>query len=166
MGSTSPPVCREIECTIASLAVTALRERRAVAERRRPQIPLLLGVLLAAACHKAPPPQTPAGDALAVKAVHEPLVIAAWAEPKRLPAGGGEAQILIRIQRPGGKPFAGVEVRLQTSEGTLFSAGRVLKTDKRGMTRDRLTTRRTATVTLNAGGTRYRFPVPVEPRGR
>jgi hypothetical protein len=34
-------------------------------------------------------------------------------------------------------------------------------TDERGMTRDRLTTRRTATITMNAGGTRYRFQVPV-----
>ena len=72
----------------------------------------------------------------------------------------------MRIQRPGGKPFKGVEVRLQTSEGTLFSAGRVLVTDGRGMTRDRLTTTKTATITLNAGGTRYRFPVPVEKRRR
>jgi hypothetical protein len=34
-------------------------------------------------------------------------------------------------------------------------------TDAQGMTRDRLTTRKTAVVTLNAGGTRYRFQVPV-----
>jgi hypothetical protein len=38
----------------------------------------------------------------------------------------------------------------------------VLTTDAQGMTRDRLTTRRTTTITLNAGGTRYRFQVPVE----
>jgi len=31
------------------------------------------------------------------------------------------------------------------------------------MTRDRLSTRRTATVTVNAGGTRYRFKVAVAP---
>jgi hypothetical protein len=29
------------------------------------------------------------------------------------------------------------------------------------MTRDRLTTKTTTTITLNAGGTRYRFQVPV-----
>jgi hypothetical protein len=37
----------------------------------------------------------------------------------------------------------------------------VLVTDAAGMTRDRLTARKTAVVTLNAGGTRYRFQVPV-----
>jgi hypothetical protein len=31
------------------------------------------------------------------------------------------------------------------------------------MTRDRLTARKTAVITLNAGGTRYRFQVPVAP---
>jgi hypothetical protein len=127
---------------------------------------LLLGAVLAGACHKAAPPQAPGGDPLQVKVVEQPLVVSAWAEPKSLPPGGGEAQILVRIQRPGSRPFKGVEVRLQTSEGTLFSAGRVLVTDGRGMTRDRLTTTKTATITLNAGGTRYRFPVPVEKRRR
>lgn len=127
---------------------------------------LLLCAVLAAACHQAVPPQAPGGDPLQVKIVEQPLVVSAWAEPKQLPPGGGEAQILVRIQRPGGRPFKGVEVRLQTSEGTLFSAGRVLVTDGRGMTRDRLTTTKTATITLNAGGTRYRFPVPVEKRRR
>jgi hypothetical protein len=53
-----------------------------------------------------------------------------------------------------------VEVRLVTSSGTLYSGGRVLVTDTQGMTRDRLTTRQAATITLNAGGTRYRFRVP------
>jgi len=37
----------------------------------------------------------------------------------------------------------------------------VLVTDASGMTRDRLITKKTATITLNAGGTRYRFRVPV-----
>ena len=59
-------------------------------------------------------------------------MVAAWAEPKALPAGGGQAQIMVRIQRRGGKRFPGVEVRLRSSGGT-----------------------------LNAGGTRYRFQVPV-----
>jgi hypothetical protein len=54
-------------------------------------------------------------------------------------------------------------VRLSTSSGTLFSGGRVLVTDAQGMTRDRLTARRPAVITLNAGGTRYRFQVPVAP---
>jgi hypothetical protein len=101
------------------------------------------------------------GEPLQVKVVEEPIVVAAWAEPRQLPAGGGEVQILVRIQKRGGRPFPGVEVRLATSHGSLFSASRVLVTDAQGMTRDRLTLRRTAAITLNAGGTRYRFEVPV-----
>jgi hypothetical protein len=96
-----------------------------------------------------------------VKVVEEPIVVAAWAEPRELPPGGGQAQILVRIQKPGGRRFPGVEVRLRASPGSLYSNGRVLVTDVQGMTRDRLTTRRTAIITLNAGGTRYRFLVPV-----
>ena len=109
-----------------------------------------------------PEPQAPSDDEpLPVTAVSEPIVVAAWAEPKELPAGGGQAQILVRIQKRGGKRFPGVEVRLRSSAGSLFSAGGVLVTDASGMTRDRLTTKKTATITLNAGGTRYRFQVPV-----
>jgi hypothetical protein len=100
-------------------------------------------------------------DPLPVKVVEEPIVVAAWAEPQQLPAGGGQSQILVRIQKRGGRRFAGVEVRLATSKGSLYSGGRVLVTDAQGMTRDRLTTRETAVVTLNAGGTRYRFRVTV-----
>jgi hypothetical protein len=140
---------------------------------------LLLATLLCGGCatfghkEKAPPPPPPAGTALTPEAgsgdeeplpvtpVAEPIVVAAWAEPKELPAGGGQAQILVRIQRLGGKRFPGVEVRLRSSGGTLYSAGRVLVTDASGMTRDRLTARKTVTITLNAGGTRYRFQVPV-----
>jgi hypothetical protein len=98
---------------------------------------------------------------LSVREVSEPIVVAAWAEPRALPRGGGQAQILVRVQKQGGARFPGVEVRLQASEGSLFSAGRTLVTDVQGMTRDRLTTHRSALVTLNAGGTRYRFQVPV-----
>jgi len=100
-------------------------------------------------------------EPLPVKLVEEPIVVAAWAEPRQLPAGGGEVQILVRIQKRGGRRFPGVEVRLATSHGSLFSSGRVLVSDAQGMTRDRLTTRKAAIVTLNAGGTRYRFRVPV-----
>ena len=39
-------------------------------------------------------------------------------------------------------------------------------TDKLGLTRDRLTTKKTASITLNAGGTRYTFQVPVGEIGR
>jgi hypothetical protein len=107
------------------------------------------------------PEPSPEDEPLPVKAVGEPIVVAAWAEPHELPAGGGQAQILVRVQRPGGKRFAGVEVRLRANPGSLYSGGRVLVTDAQGMTRDRLTTRKAAIITLNAGGTRYRFRVPV-----
>jgi hypothetical protein len=141
---------------------------------------LLLCALLCGACatlglrKDEPPPPAPPGTALTpepqaspdeeplpVTPVSEPIVVAAWAEPKELPAGGGQAQILVRIQKRGGRRFPDVEVRLRTSTGSLYSAGRVLVTDTSGMTRDRLTTKKTATITLNAGGTRYRFKVPV-----
>jgi hypothetical protein len=138
----------------------------------------LLAAVACGACalrkHEPVPPPVPPGTALPpesqaaaedeplpVTPVGEPIVVAAWAEPKELPAGGGQAQILVRIQKRGGARFPGVEVRLRSSAGSLFSAGRVLVTDGSGMTRDRLTTRKTATITLNAGGTRYRFQVPV-----
>lgn len=88
-------------------------------------------------------------------------MVAAWAEPKRLPPFGGQAQIIVRAQKRGGKPFPGVEVRIRSSSGSLFSQGRVLITDAGGRTRDRLTARRGATITVNAGGTVYRFEVPL-----
>lgn len=106
----------------------------------------------------APPP-----DDLTVKKAEEEVVVAAWAEPSSLSPGGGQAQILVRAQKRGGAPFPGVEVRLHSSVGALFSNGKILVTDSRGMTRDRLTAHKTAQITLNAGGTRYRFDVPVLP---
>lgn len=110
-----------------------------------------------------PEPPTPAAaeEVLEVRAVAEPIVVAAWTEPRQLPPGGGQVQVLVRVQRRGGRRFPGVEVRLSASAGSLFSAGRVLVTDAQGMTRDRLTARKAAVITLNAGGTRYRFQVPV-----
>ena len=105
-------------------------------------------------------PATPV-EPVAVKKVEGEIVIAAWAEPKYLPSGGGQAQVLVRVQKRGGARFPGVEVSLGASTGNLYSAGRILMTDAEGMTRDRLTTTRTTTVTLNVGGTRYRFQVPV-----
>ncbi len=88
-------------------------------------------------------------------------MVAAWAEPRQLGAGGGQAQILVRVQKTGGARFPGVEVRLRTSAGSLYSGGKVRVTDAQGMTRDRLTTHKPSIITLNAGGTRYRFQVPV-----
>ena len=111
----------------------------------------------------APTPTPPPDDALVVKQAEEEVVVAAWSEPRTLPPGGGQAQILVRAQKRGGAPFPGVEVRLRSSVGALYSGGKILVTDSRGMTRDRLTANKTAQVTLNAGGTRYRFDVPVLP---
>jgi hypothetical protein len=109
-----------------------------------------------------PPVATPDEEpALVVKKVQEEIIVAAWAEPAKLPEGGGQSQILVRVQKRGGARFPDVEVRLRTSTGSLFSSGRILVTDHQGMTRDRLTTKSTATITLNAGGTRYRFQIPV-----
>jgi hypothetical protein len=114
----------------------------------------------------------PSGDSsvgepepLPVKKVPEELVVAAWSEPSRLPPGGGQTQILVRVQKRGGAPYPDVEVRLSVSGGTLFSGGKILLTDARGSTRDRLTAKGPARITLNAGGTRYSFHVPVaEPK--
>jgi hypothetical protein len=89
------------------------------------------------------------------------VVVAAWAEPKHLPPRGGQVQILVRIQRPNGQPYPGVQVRLRTSAGKLFSAGQSLFTDAAGMTRDRLTSRGPAEVVVQVGATRYRFKIPV-----
>jgi hypothetical protein len=120
-----------------------------------------------AAVEPTPPPVTvptpppPSDDPLAVSEVKEPLTVAAWAEPAKLPPLGGQCQIIVRVQKRGGVPFPGVEVRLSTTKGTLYSAGKTLVTDATGRTRDRLTAREIATITLNAGGTRYRFEVPL-----
>ena len=113
---------------------------------------------------EATPTPTPSPEELEplpVKKVEEEIVVAAWAEPKHLPEGGGQALILVRVQKRGGKPFPDVEVRLAASPGTLYSKSEILKTDARGLTRDRLTTRQTSTITLNAGGTRYTFKLSV-----
>ncbi len=110
-----------------------------------------------------PPPASPDSPPppLPVDKAPEDVIVAAWAEPSRLPPAGGEAQILVRLQKRGGVPFPGVQVRLRTSAGSLYSGGKVLVTDSSGRTRDRLTTHSSAHITLNAGGTVYRFRVPV-----
>jgi hypothetical protein len=115
--------------------------------------------------HPQEPPPAPAPESppppLPVEKAPEDVIVAAWAEPARLPSEGGQAQVLVRLQKHGGAPFPGVQVRLRTSTGSLYSGGKVLVTDEAGRTRDRLTTRQTAHLTLNAGGTVYRFRVPV-----
>ena len=115
--------------------------------------------------HPDAPSEPPTSDSgpppLPVKKASEEVVVAAWSEPKQLPPRGGQVQVLVRAQKRGGAPFPGVEVRIQAEGGTLFSKGRVLTTDGSGRTRDRLTARGDASITVNAGGTVYRFRVPV-----
>lgn len=130
-------------------------------------------VLAAAGCRTGGPARPPATGQpaetgheespapLPVKKASEEVVVAAWSEPKELPPGGGQAQILVRAQKRGGSPFPGVEVRVHNSGGTLYSNGRVLITDAAGRTRDRLTAHRPVLITVNAGGTVYRLRVPV-----
>jgi hypothetical protein len=143
-------------------------------DRWRPMATLLLAaalVGLATGCSvirhgpegAPPPPSAPDSPPppLPVDKAPEDVIVAAWAEPSRLPPAGGQAQILVRLQKRGGVPFPGVQVRLRTSAGSLFSGGKVLVTDSSGRTRDRLTTHSSAHITLNAGGTVYRFRVPV-----
>jgi hypothetical protein len=125
-----------------------------------PRPPAVIGEATPEPSPATTPPQD---DTLTVKQADEEVVVAAWSEPRTLPPGGGQAHILVRAQKRGGAPFPGVEVRLRSSVGALYSGGKVLVTDARGMTRDRLTANKTAQVTLNAGGTRYRFDVPVLP---
>jgi hypothetical protein len=90
-----------------------------------------------------------------------PIAVSVWAEPKSLSPRGGQTQILVRVQQHGNKPVSGLEVRIRSSAGTLYSRGRLLVTDARGMTRDRLTTTQPATITVNAGGVRQELFVSV-----
>jgi hypothetical protein len=135
--------------------------------RKRFLAALLVAAAMAGCQDKKGKPGAPAPPSsttpLPVKKAAEDVVVAAWAEPRRLPPGGGQSQIIVRLRKRGGAPYEGVEVRLQSSAGTLFSGGKVLVTDGSGQTRDRLSTRRSTEITLNAGGTVYRFRVPVGP---
>jgi hypothetical protein len=137
--------------------------RSSIASRcRHGAAALVTATLLLGACKSLPWKQDPdSEEALPVKQAAEEVVVAAWSEPKQLPPAGGQAQIMVRAQKRGGAPFPGVEVRLRSSTGTLFSDGRVLVTDATGRTRDRLTSRRDTTIVVNAGGTVYRFRVPL-----
>ena len=93
--------------------------------------------------------------------VRSEVVVAAWAEPTQLPASGGQVQILVRIRRPNGAPYPGVQVRLRSSKGRLFSNGKPLVTDAQGMTRDRLTSRHASDIVVVVSDTRHRFRVPL-----
>ena len=85
-------------------AARPARRRRAPPARRRPRT--------------SPPPPLPVDKA------PEDVIVAAWAEPSRLPPAGGQTQILVRLQKRGGVPFPGVQVRLRTSAGSLTPAAR------------------------------------------
>ena len=112
---------------------------------------------------EAPPTPEPTPLPRVARAA-EPVVVRAWAEPRQLPPAGGQAQILVLARKRNGDPFEGVEVQVQTSEGTLFSASRILTTDAAGRTRDRLTTSRPAVVTVNVGGSVHEIEVAVAGR--
>jgi hypothetical protein len=111
------------------------------------------------------PVPTPPGEApseeIAPLTTTTDIAVSVWSEPKHLPPGGGQAQIIVRVQKAGNRPVPGLEVRLKTSQGSLYSRGRLLVTDARGMTRDRLATTRTATVKINVAGSRQELVVPV-----
>lgn len=112
---------------------------------------------------QAPPTPEPTPLPQVARAA-EPVVARAWAEPRQLPPAGGQAQILVLARKRNGDPFPGVEVQVLTSEGTLFSASRILTTDAAGRTRDRLTTSRPAVVTVNVGGSLQKIEVAVAGR--
>ena len=109
---------------------------------------------------EAPPTPAPTPLPTVVRAP-EPVVARVWAEPRQLPPAGGQTQIMVLARKRNGDPFPGVEVQVQTSEGTVYSASGILATDASGRTRDRLTTRRPAVVTVNVGGTIHKIEVAV-----
>lgn len=116
----------------------------------------ILILAVAGAC-RGVPLEDPSGPA-----TPEPdVIVAAWAEPATLPAGGGHARIIVKVQRKGGSPLANTRVRLRSRPGTLESRGRTLLTDGHGVVQDRLKTARSASVDVYARGIRYRFRVLV-----
>jgi len=107
------------------------------------------------------PPEAAATPLPPVTPAVEPVLLRAWAEPRLLPPAGGQTQIIVLARKRNGDPYEGLEVRFTTSEGTLYSKSRILVTDAAGRTRDRLTTKRSATVTVDAGGHVQEIPVTV-----
>ena len=88
-------------------------------------------------------------------------MVAAWSEPKELPPGGGQAQILVRAQKRGGAPFPGVEVRLNVSGGTCSRGERSWSPTPPAVRATGSPRAKVSLVTVNAGGTVYRFRVPL-----
>jgi hypothetical protein len=110
-------------------------------------------------------PEAPAATPLPPLAqAVEPVLVRAWAEPRQLPPAGGQTQIIVLARKRNGDPFEGVEVRFTTTAGSLYSQSKVLLTDANGRTRDRLTTRDPAVVTVNVGGSVQTIPVAVAGR--
>ena len=107
-----------------------------------------------------PTPPAPV-DTRAVTPAGEEISVSAWTEPRRLPSGGGQAHVIVRVLRRNGRPQPGVEVRIEASAGRLYSQGRILTTDARGIVRDSLTTTRSATLTIQAGGSEQRIELAV-----
>ena len=139
-----------------------------MARFRWPLVVLLLVALPGCALFRDSPPRapeappTPAPTPLPpVAKAAETVVVRAWAEPRQLPPAGGQAQILVLARKRNGDPFEGVAVRVEASEGTLFSKSQILTTDAAGRTRDRLTTRRSSKVTVNVGGSIHHIEVAV-----
>ena len=142
-----------------------------MARLRWPLLLLLLVALPACGLFRDSPPRAPeAPDTPAtpeptplppVTEAAEKVVVRVWAEPRQLPPAGGQAQILVLARKRNGDPYEGVEVRVEASEGTLFSKSRILATDAAGRTRDRLTTRRPSRVTVNVGGSIHHIEVAV-----
>src|SRR5688500_5528467 len=139
-----------------------------MARFRRPLLLLLLVMLPACGLFRdsgprapeAPPTPEPTPLPPVAKAP-ETVIVRAWAEPRQLPPAGGQAQILVLARKRNGDPFEGVAVRVEATEGTLFSKSQILTTDAAGRTRDRLTTRRSSRVTVNVGGSIQTIEVAV-----
>jgi len=99
---------------------------------------------------------SPEGESRPVARVEGDIVITVWTEPRRLPVGGGQAQVIVRVLKRGGRPLPGVGVRIASSSGTLFSQGKILTTDARGIARDSLTTTQATSLSVVAGGREQR----------
>ncbi len=158
------PIVSALTLILGALVLTACATHRPPAVTTEPPAPSAEPLPTPA---PAPEPAAPTveerrpEEPFDVTPAEGPISVSVWAEPKHLPPGGGQTQILVRVQQHGNKPVAGLEVRIKSSSGSLYSRGRLLVTDARGMTRDRLTTNGPATITVNAGGVRQELLVSV-----
>jgi hypothetical protein len=58
-------------------------------------------------------------EPLPVEKARGEVIVAAWSEPRQMAPGGGQAQIVVRLQQRGGSPYPGVEVRIAVDQGAL-----------------------------------------------